>query len=426
VGKKEFLIVLLIVLLILPQQTFADLHFGIISAIEKKIGELKEKFGELERIQWKFSTGLSIYYSSAALSNDESTVYFGTAYKYHYPSAPGGPHGLYALDSSNGTLIWKYNLGSTEALSSPVVSSDGTIYFVGGYRPSYESGYQSTALYSIDPDGTLNWTYDGVEGTPAIASDGTIYVGGKSLFAINPDGILKWKFSTDWGRVGSPIIGGDGIVYFSDGVSLYALKPDSSEKWQCNISGIGSSLAVDSENTVYAGTEQGILYAISPEGNIKWSYDAASGKDRRIRGSPAIAPDGTIYFGTKVTPGTRVRFFVLNPDGTLKWIFEPQDRRIQDEGNDIYSSPAIGSDGTIYFGCETTYVYALNSSGLLKWKCKTSRDITWPSPAIKSDGTLYIGNMNGDFYAIKSDNWGLIDSPWPKYRQNNQNTGRAE
>ena len=109
----------------------------------------------------------------------------------------------------------------------------------------------------------------------------------------------------------------------------------------------------------------------------------------------------------------------------MKWIFEPHDRGINDEGNDIYFSPAVGSDRTVYFGCETTYIYALNPDGSLRWKCKTSRDTTWPSPAIKSDGTIFIGNMNGNLYAIKSDSWGLINSPWPKYRQNNQNTGRV-
>jgi len=113
----------------------------------------------------------------------------------------------------------------------------------------------------------------------------------------------------------------------------------------------------------------------------------------------------------------------------LKWIFEPHDRGIHDrgindKGNNIYSSPVVGSDGTVYFGCETTYIYALNPDESLRWKCKTSRDITWSSPAIKSDGTIFIGNMGGDFYAIKSDSFGLnLDTPWPKYRQNNQNTG---
>ncbi|GAH02561.1 unnamed protein product, partial [marine sediment metagenome] len=125
-----------------------------------------------------------------------------------------------------------------------------------------------------------------------------------------------------------------------------------------------------------------------------------------------------------------------------KWVYEPHDRNINEEGNDIYSSPAIGSDGTIYFGCETRYVYALTPDGTLNWKFRTSditwpigsgrdyskqkpSDITWPSPAIGSDGTLYIGNMFGDFYAIDTDSeGGLANTPWPKFHKDNCNTGR--
>jgi len=431
VKRKVSVVLLLVISLLLFHsiQSSGGLHFGIISAIEKKISDLKEKFGEIERIQWKFSTGLSVYYSSPALSNDESTVYFGTSYKYHYTNAPGGPHGLYALDSESGTLIWKYDLGSSEVIGSPVVAQDGTIYFVSGLRPSYETGYQTTTLYSISPNGAPNWIYNGAGGTPAIGLDGTVYVGSDlsrdSLYAINSDGTLKWSFPTAYGDANSPVIGPDNTIYFTDGGLLYAINPDGNEKWQCNIEGAGSSLSINpNSSTIYVGTEKGVLYAVSSGGIVKWSFDAASGEDRMIRSSPAIAPDGTIYFGTKVLPGTQVRFFALNPNGTLKWIFEPHDRGINDEGNDIYSSPAVGSDGTVYFGCETTYIYVLNPDGSLRWKCKTSRDITWPSPAIKSDGTIFIGNMGGDFYAIKSNSFGLnLDTPWPKYRQNNQNTG---
>jgi len=40
-------------------------------------------------------------------------------------------------------------------------------------------------------------------------------------------------------------------------------------------------------------------------------------------------------------------------------------------GDRIYSSPAIGSDGTIYVGSYDSNLYAINPDGSLKWKYST-------------------------------------------------------
>ena len=63
-------------------------------------------------------------------------------------------------------------------------------------------------------------------------------------------------------------------------------------------------------------------------------------------------------------------FWAVNPDGTLKWVFETEDG--------VESSPAIGSDGIIYFGSYDGYLYAVEDNGnhgLLKWKFKTDGPI---------------------------------------------------
>ena len=46
------------------------------------------------------------------------------------------------------------------------------------------------------------------------------------------------------------------------------------------------------------------------------------------------------------------------------------------------------------------------------------------SPAIGSDGTVYIGSGGNKLYALKSNSLGLADGPWPKFGANNKNTGR--
>jgi hypothetical protein len=47
------------------------------------------------------------------------------------------------------------------------------------------------------------------------------------------------------------------------------------------------------------------------------------------------------------------------------------------------------------------------------------------SPNISQDGTIYFGETDSSFCAITSSSEGLADSPWPKFRHDNQNTGRA-
>jgi len=47
------------------------------------------------------------------------------------------------------------------------------------------------------------------------------------------------------------------------------------------------------------------------------------------------------------------------------------------------------------------------------------------SPAIGSDSTVYVGSYDKKLYAIKTDSKGLAKSPWPMRSQNAQHTGRA-
>ncbi|MCD4709158.1 MAG: PQQ-binding-like beta-propeller repeat protein [Candidatus Sabulitectum sp.] len=64
------------------------------------------------------------------------------------------------------------------------------------------------------------------------------------------------------------------------------------------------------------------------------------------------------------------------------------------------SSPAIGEDGTIYFGCKDGYLYAINPDGTLKWTCMTN-DQVLSSPAIDADGTIYFGSTDQKLYAVE-------------------------
>jgi outer membrane protein assembly factor BamB len=66
-----------------------------------------------------------------------------------------------------------------------------------------------------------------------------------------------------------------------------------------------------------------------PASRLKWVFHASG----RILSSPAVAPDGSVYFGSE-----DYKFYALSPDGTLKWSFET--------GYPVHSSPALAEDGS--------------------------------------------------------------------------------
>ena len=89
--------------------------------------------------------------------------------------------------------------------------------------------------------------------------------------------------------------------------------------------------------------------------------------------------------------------YAFRPDSARrkKWAYKT--------GSDVMSSPAIGSDGTIYVGSDDSYLYAIKPDGKRKWRFRAG-DFVRSSPAIGSDGTLYVGSDDGYLYAIKTSN----------------------
>jgi len=120
---------------------------------------------------------------------------------------------------------------------------------------------------------------------------------------------------------------------------------------------------------------------------LKWMFKADGG----FWSSPVIGTDGTIYVGSEDP-----YLYAINPNGTQKWKFKTN-------GSVHQSSPAIGSDGTIYVGATDYYLYAINpDDGSQKWKYYAGSQV-YSAPSIGSDGTIYVGSHNGYLNAINSD-----------------------
>ena len=294
------------------------------------------------------------------------------------------------------TVKWIFSTGD-RIDGSAVIGDDGTIYV----RTHDQCLWTESRLYAIYPNGIEKWHWtppsykniNFIDSTPAVASDGTIYVGCRDryLYALYPNGTQKWEFYAPqwWGHKGfvltSPAIGPDGTIYVgNNNYKLYAINPDGTEKWSYDTKGaIRSSPAIGADGTIYVGSHDKKLYAVNPDGTLKWKYTTGSW----IVSSPAIGADGTIYVGSNDK-----KLHAINPDGTQEWTYTT--------GCYVQSSPAIDADGTIYVGSYDAKLYAINPDGSLLWEYSTGDLISYSSPAIASDGTVYIGNWGGNLYAF--------------------------
>ena len=76
-------------------------------------------------------------------------------------------------------------------------------------------------------------------------------------------------------------------------------------------------------------------------------------------------------------------------------------------GGPVFSSPAVGWDGTIYVGSEDNNLYTVNTDGSLGWQITTNGPVK-SSPAINWDGRVYFGSYDNNVYCLDSTNGELL------------------
>jgi hypothetical protein len=127
---------------------------------------------------------------------------------------------------------------------------------------------------------------------------------------------------------------------------------DGRVKWRFQHSGMYTVVrpAVGPDGTVYAVDVNYHLYALSPDGALKWIVRGAGSKGL------AVGSDGTIYTGSE----SSIKAF--NPNGTLRWTF------VQNPMAFILLGPNVGPDGNIYaVATEGIGIFSLTPAGVLRW-----------------------------------------------------------
>ncbi len=342
----------------------------------------------------------SVYVDCSPAIGSNGVVYVTTSGSSRYSDVSGGK--LVAIDP-HGIKKWAFQT-RLDIKSSPAIGADGAIYF----------GCRDRRIYAISPVGRALWSYSTgawVDSSPAIGTNGAIYAGswdGK-FYALNLDGTKKWEFRTGGPVDSSAAIGTNGVIYFgSHDSNFYALNPDGHPKWTFATQGsIISSPAISDDGTIIFTSVDGRLYALNPDGREKWHVwtGGVSGA------SPVLGPTGNIFLGVNNM------FQALDPVGAKRWDF----------GYPIIEgAPALAIDGTVYFGGTG------DGGGFLsRWSADGTQradvvlgGVVTGSPAITSDGTVYIGAMNAICVALKGG-VGLAHGGWPKFRGNAAQNGRA-
>ena len=307
--------------------------------------------------------------------------------------------GVSAQDTGEFTLslddsLWQAKTGDA-VTCSPAVGTDGTVYV----------GSDDNSLYAIDTNGNVKWSYAAGSAfdtsSAAIAPDGTIYAGNAdgNVYAFNPSGTLRWTYAVpapssssglDNGVSSSPAIASDGTICFHDDDGhVYALNPDGSLKWTAAVSGFSyAAPTIAPDGTVYIGTDGGSLVALNPGGAQKWAFSTPIAGEQ-IYTAAAIDSGGNLYFGT-----LSGNLYSVDPTGKLRWSYTV--------GNGVTSAPAL-ANGAAYFGGYDGNLYALSTaSGALLWRYSLGTQVRASAPAVDANGVIYVGCYDHNMYAVSS------------------------
>jgi outer membrane protein assembly factor BamB len=144
--------------------------------------------------------------------------------------------------------------------------------------------------------------------------------------------------------------------------------------------------AVAADGTIYFGTYEGTLYALRADGSVKWTYSGGTGVS--FGGTPAIRADGTVLVGAQTEPDAIGELYAVSSAGALAWIYDTT------KGDNLAPpSPSIGADGTIYISAGY-HLSAIHPDGTLAWQADAGDEYVIV-PAIGADGTVYVGGQYG-------------------------------
>jgi outer membrane protein assembly factor BamB len=368
--------------------------------------------GDQVALNFAFSVGAPIR-SEPTYDPTDQTVYFTSDYN--------GTADVWAVNTDDGTLKWRYNAAGRDVTSKPALDTIGTERFV--YFSAVDDLYKLKADPASPPAGESVWLRN-VGGfldkvSPVVDNNNhKIYIGSREterFYAYASNGNQLWIKDlgedieataaidkTGGARDGNVYVGTaddnaepDGRVY---GFAPDALPPDPPPLWPYFITNndVSSRPVLSQDGSVlYAVTDTGNVYAINvATGAQIWANTSdISGNTDFI--DPAVWKTGASKDGTIYAANQDGDLYAFNPtNGIQKW-------QLSLTGSITFSSPAVGPDGTIYIGTDGNRVYAINPDSTTKWEFPIPGGFDVRStPEVGDDGVVYVGANDGNLYAL--------------------------
>lgn len=356
-----------------------------------------------------YSRNIGAQLGAAAVSWDGTVIAAGVT-----PSQTGV---IAALNGATGAFYWLYGLPLSVGSPDVVLRDDGTVLV---------PGMNNNNLYALDvASGILKWVsqlQQQVTGNVALSADGTIYTAtGSVVWALDGyDGTPLWSYPLpDVVRI-APLVELSGTIYVgcNDG-NLYALNPTGTLRWSFFLNNVmETALAMGSDGTLYAVSVFGNLWAIVnalPARPAAWPLQGCDSQRSNQAPAPVTGPPCCFIVGLRWVVNTTSASLSAPamPLSCSGVVAAPEDRAIVSwsDGSVIAlvetisapwwairlpaaaSAPSIGVDGTVFFGCNDSFVYALaGESGRTIWRAATLGAVV-VAPVVTQNSTTVAGSI---------------------------------
>lgn len=304
--------------------------------------------------------------------------------------------GRVARLSAAGLPKWTVELGE-RVYASPLIAGSSIIVGSDAKRLVALSLATGKTRWSLDVDGEADTS-------PAEGPDGLVIVAaGRVLYGLREDGRIAWRFSAKRKIYASPAIAEDGTSYVgSQDGHLYAVSRTGSLVFRAPLGAdVDCAASIGDDGTIYVGDDAGEVVALGQDGGVRWRT-AVGGF---VRGGLSITRAGLVLAGTY---GPSPRVVALDPrSGVETWSFAVRGSGAPELG--IHGAPLEDAAGNLYFGAQDDDVYALDASGKLLFRFHTGGDVDAPlvlgpapdEPPDSGAGLLLVGSDDGRLYGLR-------------------------
>jgi outer membrane protein assembly factor BamB len=197
---------------------------------------------------------------------------------------------------------------------------------------------------------------------------------------------VAWSFDTGGPVQAGAVVAPDGrIVVASLSGKLFLLDPtDGHATLAVDLGDRAYATPLAREDGLFVGSDADRWVVLQPGGAVRVKLETAGDVD--VATTPA--PWGGLVFAA----GRVV--YAARPDGAVLWRFRVRRK--------VFTSPAIGDDGTAYVGAQDGRVYALDPAGKARWETDLGADVDGGA-AIGDDGTVHVGTDAGEVVALAPD-----------------------